>query len=231
MKMFTIALLILPAVLLSQDILFQDDFTDGIPDGWMPLFGEGTYFVNDSLRYDISYTGPNYVTPAVVRGDSASIFMTVNDYSVLLESVVHSPSAYVGIYLRGTLGHTGYGMWTRYSDNDILIFRHDGPGDYTTIGSIGFPLAYGEHYWLRFQCEGALMSCKAWQGTVGDEPAAWMLSVFDYAWDNNGFMGYVTGQYSSSPGNSHAEFDNVVVTSVEPQILSQTTWAAIKATF
>lgn len=230
MKVFTIALLILPAVLFAEEILFQDDFSDGNADGWMPLFGEGSYFVNDSLRYDISYSGPNHVTPAVVRGDSANIYMTVNDYSVLLEAVGYDPSDFIGIYIRGNLGHEGYGLWLRYGFNDVSIFRHDGPSNYTPIGSVGFPLAYGEFYWLRLQAEGGLLNCKIWQGDVGDEPTDWLLTVFDYTYDNYGFTGFVTGRYSSSSGDSYAEFDNIVVTTVIPEALEQTTWARIKAT-
>lgn len=86
MKKFTIALLILPAILFAEDILFQDDFSDGNADGWIAMFGEGSYFVNDSLRYDISYTGTEYVYPCVIRGDSSSIYMTENNYSVVLEN-------------------------------------------------------------------------------------------------------------------------------------------------
>lgn len=169
--------------------------------------------------------------PAVFRGDSANIYMTVNDYSVLLEAVGHDPSAYIGIYMRGNLGHEGYGMWLRFGYDDVCIFRHDGPSTYTAIGLIDFPLAYGEFYWLRFQSEGGLLCCKVWQGDVGDEPIDWLLSVFDYTYDNYGFTGFVTGRYSSSPGNSHAEFDNVVVTAVPPGAIEQITWAGIKTTF
>ncbi len=231
MKILTVVLLVLSTVLFSQEILFEDDFSDGTADGWIPLFGEGTYFVNDSLRYDISYTGTNYVTPAVIRGDSASIYMSLNDYSVLLEGIAHSPSAYIGIYLRGTLAHTGYSMYGRYDFNDIVILRHDGPGSHTFLDLISFPLVYDEHYWLRFQCEGDTLRGKVWQGSAGDEPAAWLLTAFDAAYDDYGFMGFVTGRYSSSPGDSHAEFDNVVVTAVEPVAYEQSTWGMIKSVF
>lgn len=227
MKVLVIVLLIISTVLFSQVILFEDDFSDGNPDGWMPLFGEGTYFVNDSLRYDISYTGTNYVTPCVVRGDSSVIYMTVNDYSVLLEGICHSPSDYIGIYVRGTLSHTGYGMWMRYEANEIDIFRHDGPGSWTSIGSVYFPLIYAEHYWFRFQCEGSLLSCKAWQGEPGDEPAEWLLKSSDQTWDDYGFTGFVTGRYVE--GDCHAEFDNVVVTTIEPSTFEQSTWGRIKS--
>lgn len=229
MKTLIIVLLVLSTVLFSLDTLFVDDFSDGTPDGWMPLFGEGTYFVNASQRYDISYTGTNHVTPAVVRGDSANIYMTVNDYSVLLEAICHSPSDYIGIYARGTLAHTGYVMWMRYDVNEIHIFRHDGPSNWTSIGEVAFTLTYDEHYWIRFECEGGTLRCKAWQGLQGDEPSGWILTAFDYTWDDYGFMGFVTGQYGE--GDSHAEFDNVVVTAVEPSALEQSTWSTIKAVF
>ncbi len=231
MQTLTTVLLVLSTVLSSQVVLFEDDFNDGNADGWIPLFGEGTYFVNDSLRYDISYTGTNDVTPAVIRGDSASIYMSVNDYSVLLEGIGHSPSAYIGIYSRGTLAHTGYSMYGRYEYDDIIILRHDGPGSYIFLSLTTFPLAYDEHYWMRFQCEGDTIRCKVWQGLPGDEPASWLLTAFDSTYDDYGFMGFVTGRYSSSPGDSHAECDNVVVTAVELQAFEQSTWGMIKSIF
>ncbi len=231
MKKFTIALLILPAILFAEDILFQDDFSDGNADGWIAMFGEGSYFVNDSLRYDVSYTGTGYVYPCVVRGDSSSVYMTENDYSVLLETVIHSPSQYAGVYARGTFDETGYVLWLRNTLDDVSIFRHDGQSIYTAIGSVYFPLDYDTHYWMRFQCEGGLLCGKVWQGDVGDEPADWLLSVFDYTYDNYGFTGFVTGRYSTSPGSSHSEFDNVVVTTVTPGAIEQITWAGIKTTF
>lgn len=229
MKTFTIALLLLPAMLLGEEILFEDDFSDGYADGWMPLYAEGTYFVNDGFRYDISYDGENDVDPCVIRGDSSSIYMTVNDYSVLLEGIGHAPSDFIGIFIRGSLSHTGYVMWLRFSSNNVDIFRHDGPGVWSPIASISHDVNLEEYYWLRFECDGDDLRGKVWQGEPGDEPAEWLVTVVDGTWDNYGFAGFVTGKYYSN-GSSHAELDNVVVTSLDPGALDQTTWAHIKAT-
>lgn len=227
MNKFSIALLFLPALLLSQVILFQDDFSDGNPDGWITLFPEGVYFVNDSLRYDISYTGANNVDPTVVRGDSASLYMTVNDYSVLAEGIAYNPSDFLGIFLRGTMGQTGYTVFLRPLYNDLCIFRHDGPDIRTVLGTMDFPNNIGQFYWIRFQCEDNLLSAKAWQGEVSDEPANWLLTAVDSVYDNYGFAGFSTGRYGL--GSSHAEFDNFVVTSLEPINLEQRSWAGIKS--
>ena len=226
MKKFSIALFFLPAVLLSQVILFQDDFSDGNPDGWIPLFPEGVYFVNASLRYDISYTGANNVDPTVVRGDSASFYMTVNDYSVLAEGIAYNPSDFLGIFLRGTMGQTGYTAYLRPLYDDICILRHDGPDIRTALGTMDSPNNLGQFYWIRFECEGNLLRAKAWQGEASDEPADWLLTVVDSVYDNYGFTGFSTGRYGF--GSSHAEFDNFVVTTVGSGPLDQITWAGVK---
>jgi len=229
MKLLIVALLTITCCLLSQAVLIEDDFDDGNADGWLIMYGEGTYFVNDSLCYDISYSGTSDVNPAVIRGDSANIFMTISDYSVLLEGICHAPSDFIGVYMRGTYDETGYVLWLRYdAPADVAIFRHDGPGSYTNIENVLFTLNYDEPYWIRFESHADTLKGKVWQGTVGDEPAPWLLTAVDDAYQNNGFMGFVTGQYDSGP--AHAELDNVLVTAVTTA-LDQTTWAEIKALF
>lgn len=168
--------------------------------------------------------------PAVVRGDNAVIYMTTNDYSVLLEGVGHDPSDYIGIYLRGTLIHTGYTLWLRYDLNDVCIFSHDGIGDWTIIEIENYSQALEEFYWMRFECDGSALRGKVWQGTPGDEPAEWLITTTDDTYDNCGFMGFATGRYYSM-GDSDAEVDNVVVTTIPPVALDQSTWAGIKSAF
>lgn len=216
----------------AQGTLFEDDFNDGDAIGWIAIFSEGNHFVNDSLRYEISYDGMNAIDPCVVRGDSAGIYMTTNNYSVLLEGIGHDPSDYIGVYLRGTLGHTGYGLYLRFGFDDICIMRHDGPDNYTLIGSVGYTCSLDEFYWMRFECEDNTLKGKVWQGAAGDEPGDWMIISFDNSYANYGLMGFLTGRYSSTPGSSHAQVDNVTVTGFPPsQALEQITWAGIKYSF
>ncbi|RKZ07419.1 hypothetical protein DRQ25_11635 [Candidatus Fermentibacteria bacterium] len=230
MKILFIFLVVLVPVLTAQTVLFSDDFSDGNADGWFVLMPEGTYSVNDSLRYQISYTGVEDVDPTVVRGDSAGIYMTTSNYSVLLEGVGHSPSDYIGVFVRGTFSHTGYTFFLRYTYNDICILRHDGEGQWTFIALESYAVSCDEFYWMRFECDEDNLRAKVWQGTTGDEPAEWLITAIDDTYSNCGFMGFLTGRYTSSPGDSDAELDNVVVTGL-PLSFDQSTWAGIKSIF
>ncbi len=227
---FLFILLVLVPVLTAQVVLFTDDFSDSNADGWLVLMPEGTYLVNDSLRYQISYTGTEDIDPCVVRGDSAGIYMTTNNYSVLLEGVGHDPSDYICVFIRGTLNHTGYVLYLRFDYNDVCILRHDGPGQWIFLATESHTCSLEEFYWIRFECEGENLRGKVWQGTPGDEPADWLITTIDGTHTNYGFMGFLTGRYYAQ-GSSDAELDNVVVTSVEPGALEQSTWAGIKAIF
>ncbi len=228
-KMFRImfAVLALPGLLSAETILFHDDFNDGDAVGWIPMFGEGTYFVNSSFRYELSYSGPNNVDPCTVRGDSLGIYMCVSDYSVVLEGICHDPSDFIGVFLRGTFAETGYALFLRYPYQDLSIMRHDGPGVHIPLKDVSFNLEYEANYWIKFQCEGNSLTGKVWQGTVEDEPAEWTIATTDATYSNCGFAGFVTGNVYS--GDSHAEFDNVMVTT-DYVALEAFTWGAIKAT-
>lgn len=227
--LFTFIMVTVPAIQ-AQTILFEDDFNDGNADGWTELEPEGTYIVNDSLRYELSYPGTGNVDPVVVRGDSANYYMTTTDYSVLVEVIAHDPTDYSGVAVRVMGFFTGYVAWIRYEYDDICIFRHDAPESYVILAysSCG-PLEYGEAYWVRFECEGSVLRAKLWQGTVGDEPASWLLSAVDNTYLNNGCMAMISSH--DNGGSCDSEFDNVVVTAVEPGALNQETWAAVKSTF
>ena len=129
-----------------------------------------------------------------MRGDSAGIYMTTNNYSVLLEGVGHDPSAYIGVFLRGTFSHTGYTLFLRYGYNDLVILKHDGEVEWVLLSIENISLSLEEFYWIRFECEEDNLRGKVWQGTAGDEPAEWMITAQDATFSNYGFMGFITGR-------------------------------------
>ena len=230
MKTLTIVLLALSTVLFSQDILFEDDFNDGDALGWIIVRSEGNYFVNDSLRYDISYDGPDQVPPTVARGDSASLFMTVQDYSVLAECIPHLPSLLVGVGVMYSLGDYGYICCLWPEGDKFYIWRLDGIlEEYVDLGSANCSIDWDESYWVRFECEGDTLRANVWQDP-DPEPAEWMLIVSDTTYINNGCVVlYATNVDGIGP--AWAEFDNVVVTTISPGALEQSTWALIKSSF
>ncbi len=221
------------------DVLFEDDFNDGNADGWLHLMPEGCYYVNDEYRYQLSYSGCGDIDPGVIRGDSTGLYMSTNDYSVVLEGVGHAPSDYIGIFLRGTLAQTGYALWLRYDYNLINIFRHDGFGNWTNLVGAHYPLTEDELYWIHFECDGSQLRAKVWSEVLSPEPVQWLLTANDCTYGNYGFMGFVTGRYNSD-GDSNAQVDNVVVTSLNHEsqvpdngdmVLESTTWGGIKSMF
>jgi len=227
MKILAIVLLVLSTVLFSQDILFEDDFNDGNADGWIIIQPEGTYVVNDSLRYDLSYYGSNVVSPSVARGDSAIIYMSVQNYSILVECIPHLPSVALGVGVRFSLGDYGYVCWIWPSYNDIDIWRHDGSGSWISLGSETFSFNWDEAYWIRFECDGGTLRARAWQHP-NPEPTEWDITVSDSTYTMGCIALVASGGGSGGP--AWGEFDNVVVTSL-PNALEHSTWSQIKAMF
>lgn len=72
--------------------------------------------------------------------------MTTNNYSVLLEGVGHDPSAYIGVFLRGTFSHTGYTLFLRYGYNDLVILKHDGEVEWVLLSIENISLSLEEFY-------------------------------------------------------------------------------------
>ena len=229
MKTLAIVLLALSTVLFSQDVLFEDDFNDGDAVGWIITQPQGNYIVNEYLRYDISYDGTSQVSPFLARGDSACVFMTVQDYSALAECIPHQPSITVGVAVRFSLGDYGYICWIWPDDDDVDIWRHDGVGSWTIIKTANYPIDWDEPYWVRFECEGSTLRAKVWQDP-DPEPVDWLLKVSDNTYINNGCIGLVATNWNGI-GPAWGEFDNVVVTTIEPGALDQSTWGLIKAAF
>lgn len=229
MKILLIVLMVLAPVLIAQTVLFEDDFSDGDADGWTEWNPDGTYEVNEDLRYQLSYPGVEDVDPVVARGDVDDIYMSTNNYSARAKIIAHSPTSYSAIGVRLSEGLQGYVAYLRYVYNDVCIFRHLSENSYVDIGSAACgDLNFDEPYWLRFKCEDDLFMVKVWQGQSYEEPDEWLLIVSDATYSNNGCM--VLAAANSGTGACDVEFDNVQVIGY-PTSLDQSTWAGIKSGF
>ncbi len=226
-------ILIVTSLCLSQTIYFQDDFNDGNADGWYEFLSDANYEVNDSLRYEISYTGAADTFGLAVRGDNGTV-MSVPDYSVRVEVIASFPTQAAGVDLRFSMADsTGYACYLNWQNNTCSIGRYDDFFTWIALETQSVPggLIYGTPYWMRFECEIHDLRVKVWEGGTGDEPDDWFMDYTDYQFNDNGCMGL---DVCGGPPymDFDVEFDNVTVSEPYGAIyLEQSTWGSIKATF
>jgi len=232
MRVLACVLLLAAPFAFGQTILFEDDFSDGNYDGWL-IHGTGaTYQVNSDLRFEFSYNGTEEIYSMAYRGDLGESMSVVN-YSVLVETITHSPTGKTGLNVRYTEATgTSYGLYLNYSTGNYYILRYDSFSSWVMLGGIvpfqgGF--IYDTPYWVRYECIDDLLRAKIWTGGSGDEPDEWDIVRYDGTYIDNGCI----DRESLRPSGTtvfDTEFDNIVVTDF-PDALESSTWGAIKSSF
>ena len=224
--------MVLAPLVLAQGILFEDDFSDGNYDGWFTESTGATYEVNSDERFEFSYSGADSIYSLAYRGDLGET-MSEENYSVLVETITHSPTGKTGLNIRfNTVTYTAYGLYLNYATGNYYILRYDSFSSYTLLGAyLAYPggFDYLTPYWIRFECMIDNLRAKIWTGEAGDEPADWMIVRVDNTYQNNGCLELESLRRDNGT-HFDTEFDNVVVTSI-PNSLESTTWGAIKNSF
>ncbi len=219
----------------GANTLFQDYFDGSSAVGWTEYSNypdSASYYVDSGWYHmEIHYDNGGVYS---LNGDDQTTsphVMSIPDYSIYCKSVAWDPTSHIGFGARFTepLGIAqGYALWLRYSMQDVAIFRHDGPGsNYEILGVYPFTLTHGEEYWIRFKLEGGHLQGKVWQGSLGDEPVEYHLSILDYTYDDPGSI--LLGCQSWGLVQNHAAFDSVIVN--DPLSLEAGTWGSIKVLF
>ena len=219
----------------AADPLFNDDFDDGNADGWVEICDPaGALFGVESGWYCFSHSTTSGGWAASINGDDELTTphqVTVPDYMVRCQVMALAPTDYAGVFLRAQpplMNEQSYILWLDYYSDLVHIFRHDAPGVYFILAQESFTLAYGDVYWIRFDCLGGVLSGKVWQGTLGDEPAGYLLQANDLNYTEPGCMGLV-GSTQYSPYEIDVAFDNVYLDSWVG--LDAKTWGGIKTVF
>ena len=158
--------------------------------------------------------------------------MSEENYSVLVETIGHSPTTHWGINVRYVeAAGTAYGIYVGKYWDTFYIGRYDSFLSFTMLGSsVPFPggFEYLTPYWVRFECNQDTLRAKVWAGLASEEPVDWMIVRVDDTYQNNGCMGIdACNEFNN---DLCTEFDNVVVTSV-PSSLENSTWGVIKSAF
>ena len=235
--MFRLFVLLLALCAVSgANPLFEDYFDGGSAVGWTEYssYPDSDSFYVDAGWYHMETVGDNAGIYAL-NGDDVTTpphVMSIPDYSIVSKSMAWNPTSHIGVGAR--MGDPiniaqGYALWLRYGMQDVVLFRHDGPGfNFVILGTYPFTLTYGEEYWIRFTLTGGHLQGKAWQGTIGDEPVCWLLEALDYTYGDPGSV--LIGCQSWGIVSNHAAFDCVIVGG--PLVSLQSgTWGAIKASF
>lgn len=215
--------------------LFEDNFDDGNADGWFEgCDPPGAVYSVEGGWYCFSHSTTSGGWAASINGDDTTPTphqVTVPDYMVRCQVIALEPTDYSGVCLRAQpplLNEQSYVLWLSYYSDNVYIYRHDAPGDYTTIAAEHLTLNHDEAYWIRFDCLGGMLSGKVWQGTLGDEPAEYLLQTYDLTYTEPGCMGLV-GSSSSSPYEFDVAFDDVYLDSWVG--LNSRTWGSIKTVY
>ena len=200
----------------GADTLFEDYFNDSTAVGWTEYSiypGSANYYV-DNGWYHMEIEGDNAGIYAL-NGDDATTtphVMSIPDYSIYSKSMAWDPTSHIGFGARMTDPINiaqGYALWLRYSSQNVVLFRHDGPGYYVILDTYSFTLTYGEEYWVRFDLWGGSLKGKVWQGSLSDEPSDYMLEAYDTTYGDPGSI--LIGCHSWRVVNNHAAFDCVIV--------------------
>lgn len=223
------ALLVLAPLVTAQDILFEDDFSDGNADGWTEMVTGATYQVNSALRYEMSYIGSDSIFAFSYRGDNGTT-MSESNYSLLFQ-VIGTSTSHVGASVRYMDGAgTCYTLYLNFSTGKYYILRYDTFSDWTILGSlVNYTGGFQNQtpYWVRFECLADTLRAKIWTGAVSPEPG-WMIVRTDGTYFNNGCVALETMNYITL--DILTEFDDVVVTAF-PVAFESNTWGGIKSIF
>lgn len=222
--------ILLPALLLvcaasAQEVLFTDDFSDGVADGWIELVTGAHYEVVDQC-YCISGD------PGIDQGSSfnsdGAMGMSKPDYSIYASFTAHDPTHGVLLYVRTNYSEmTGYFFYLRVYQNELRICRYDGTTWYILVQQSDFNLEYDQVYRARFMCVDSSLMAKVWQGEYSDEPTEWDLTVQDDTYVDAGYFGIGAANIGGGTGFD-AEFDDILVIGHETDFTAAT-WASIKA--
>lgn len=232
--MFKLIVLLFALCAVSGAVTLFEDYFDGTAEGWTEFSTDpdsANYYVESGWYHmELFGTDPQIFA---LNGDDATTephIMSIPDYSFYCKSKAWSPTWHVGFGARFTnpiSNSNGYALWLRYADQDVVLMRHDEELKYTILAICPFTLVYEQEYWIRFALTGGVLQCKVWQGSIGDEPVAWLLEAYDATIGGPGSIGMGSACYGTL--NNHAAFDSVIVN--DPLALESDTWGAIKASF
>ncbi len=214
--------------------LFEDLFDDGGAEGWTEYSTnpDSAHYYIDGGCYHMEIEDMDGRVSSFSGDDDTTTpwCMSIPDYTFYCKVMVWNPTSHVGFAGRmcsPLSSENGYMVWLRFTVNDVVLWRHDGPVSYCTLDTYAMPLDYGEYYWLRFDLTGGWLRAKVWQGSFWDEPSEYILEAMDYTYGDPGSVGM--GCHSYGIVHNHVAFDSVLV--CDPTSLEPTTWGCIKASF
>ncbi len=220
-----IVFVLILSVVAVSDTLIYDDFDDGVADGWVEIPSGAAYEVEGG-RYHFSYTAPDTVMAASLTGDLFGL-MTVSDYSI--RTIVEIESGDItGITARYDLfDNSGYAVTLLTEIGGMLVISRLDQGVLEILSFTFTPIVQGQEYWVRFELNGSDLGAKIWTGST--EPASWLLTVVDTAFQNPGSVGLLSiDENSGGTATLSAWFDEFMVEDDLTLSLSPNTWAAIK---
>jgi len=230
-----IVFLLAIAVFCPADTLFVDCFDDGNADGWSEWASHpdsSEYYVLDAwYHFDVEQLD-GYV--ASLNGDNPDSIphqMSIPDYSVFCKLRASEETQHAGVlgrWMSPPSDQCGYIAWFRYSVDDFVLWRHDGPGNYTQIAQAYFTCELDVDYWVRFDLWGGILRVKVWEGSLGDEPGTYLVSAYDLTYTDPGSIGMIGQSWGTN--HVHIATDSILV--FDPFLmLEQATWGAIKSCF
>jgi hypothetical protein len=207
----------------AQTTYLWDGWNDGDADGWVEASGNVTYEVTDSLTYRFSYSG---------SGDEEGIsywgmMMPDPDYTVLSEFTGHDNTSHIGFDARFDAVSTkwSYTVYVNYLTDQFFIAKYT-PG-FEVLVTMYYDFVYGQHYCMKFGVYGTSLMAKVWE--YGESEPGWLIQTTDVDINDPYYVGLEC--FTNPSGSFAGDFYYIMVADSIPDVLEQTTWGDIKASF
>ncbi|MCD4706746.1 MAG: hypothetical protein K8S62_03310 [Candidatus Sabulitectum sp.] len=222
----SLILFIIFAGLAFSEILFSDDFNDGIADGWSELAGAEFAVIDGEYCCwgDASSIGLSSA------GDVAGI-MSVPDYSFRAK-VEMEAGLMIGQFVRFSYyAEYMYCLCIGEEAGGIALVKADQNNQYV-LDSYSMAFEYNQPYWMRFEIQDDILGGKVWTGTIEDEPSEWMVLATDNSVSAPGSIAlFCLAPEGDEKISMFVTFDDVQVTDNLTLALHAVTWASIKSSF
>lgn len=197
---FIICWLFFSSLTLAQTIIFQDDFEDGVLDGWS---GDPSWNIENDNGNNVLHS---WVSPSNLGSISIE---TEGGWNYIFETKIKLIEQDASIFYRSYFEHGGYGFYSINVSPNYLGLSKEINGNYQNLTGASVPLNMNE--WYQVKIDGNENRIRIYvEGSL----------VIDYTDTDNPIL---FGGISSFENRGHTHFDDVTVSLAIPSS-SEITW-------
>lgn len=188
MRVLLPPLLALVALAPAEELVY-DDFEDGVADGWLEMPSGAEYEVVNG-RYHFIHSDADSAGASSLTSDMAGS-MSVASYSIRAEMEIEYGDL-TGVAARYDYSDdSGYTLSLLPESGGVMAISRFDQGVMELLAYVVTPITCGQEYWVRFELSGDLLGAKVWTGDPANEPANWMVTVYDSTYGDPGYAGLI----------------------------------------